>query len=529
MSDSDEILPDWAPGSRNYIIRASIMVALAVVYTIFVIVTLAMFIIKARDKRSGLEKRKVVLVAIQAVGCYLVGVDGAITGAANNWSCIGKLWLFNIGFTLSLMALTARAFHLLVVSKVHMITSQLAARSYHRVLADGGAGPNEFAVSSFRMNDGGSELSGLRAATSASPLVDKEKGLVFSHLETQSAEIQQQQQQKRQYHPWRSADAKSGKSNRCWFRCKPESRLKLTQKLKRYKRMLPYVTERRLVYYIIGEVLGAVVATLVINLTDKQFSLDNIVCVYQWGFIPGNAFVLIHFAVVYPIVLWRVWSVKDAYGIRNDLVICETVGFVCMVITLVWVNSLSLVQQKFPGLTFIWIYSFFIHVSSVFFPLLRAIQHTKETTERPDMSMGMFVMHQSSAAAAATTAATTNAASQPVVVSATSTRRANFNRMMDDPTEYQQFREFAASCFCSELTAFIDEYQALKARTLVLFERRTTRDSLVVASRHLSPPPTPSTLARNSDAIDDDAATDASLRSRPHMSRGNTAATIDDV
>ncbi|KAJ2442006.1 hypothetical protein GGI03_008274, partial [Coemansia sp. RSA 2337] len=84
MSDSDEILPDWAPGSRNYIIRASIMVALAVVYTIFVIVTLAMFIIKARDKRSGLEKRKVVLVAIQAVGCYLVGVDGAITGAANN-------------------------------------------------------------------------------------------------------------------------------------------------------------------------------------------------------------------------------------------------------------------------------------------------------------------------------------------------------------------------------------------------------------------------------------------------------------
>ncbi|KAJ2064903.1 hypothetical protein GGI17_000710 [Coemansia sp. S146] len=526
MSDSDEILPDWAPGSRNYIIRVSIMVALAAVYTIFVVVTLAMFIIKARDKRSGLDKRKVVLVVIQAVGCYLVGVDGAITGAANNWSCIGKLWLFNVGFTLSLMALTARAFHLMVVSKVHMITSQLSARSYHRVLTtDDGTRPNEFAVSSFRMNDGGSELSGLRAATSASPLVDKEKGLVFSHLETQSSE--KQQQQKWQYHPWRSADAKSGKSaNRCWFRCKPESRLKLTQRLKRYKRMLPYVTERRLVYYIVGEVLATVVATLVINLTDKQFSLHNIVCVYQWGFIPGNAFVLIHFAVVYPIILWRVWSVKDAYGIRNDLFICETVGFVCMVITLVWVNSLSLVQQQFPGLTFIWIYSFFIHASSVFFPLLRAIQHTKQATERPDMSMGMFVMHQSSAATAATTSA---AASQPVVMSATSTRRANFNRMMDDPTEYQQFREFAASCFCSELTAFIDEYQALKARTLVLFERRTTRDSLVVAARHLSPPPTPSTLARNSDAIDDDAATDSSLRSRPHMLRGNTATTIDDV
>ncbi|KAJ2811719.1 hypothetical protein FBU31_007723, partial [Coemansia sp. 'formosensis'] len=324
---SDEILLDWEPGSRKYTIRVGIMAGLAAVYTIFVIVTLAMFIIKSRDKRSGLEKRKVMLVAIQALGCYLVGVDGAITGATNNWSCIGKLWLFSMGFTISLMALTARAFHLMVVSKVHIITSQLSARSYHhRVLTtddDGTSGPNEFMVSSFRTHDGISELSGLRVATSASPLVDKEKGL-FGHLDIQSSDSEKQFQPKWQYQRWLSADGKS--ANRCRFKCKPEPRLKLTQQLKKYKRMLPYVTERMLVFYIVGAVTVAALATLVINLTDKQFSLHNIICTYQWGFIPGNVFVLMHFAIVYPIFLWRVWSVKDAFGIRNDLLICETVG-----------------------------------------------------------------------------------------------------------------------------------------------------------------------------------------------------------
>ncbi|KAJ2508556.1 hypothetical protein IWW47_000549, partial [Coemansia sp. RSA 2052] len=255
-----------------------------------------------------------------------------------------------------------------------------------------------------------------------------------------------------------------------------------------------------------------------------QFSPKAIVCIYYWGFIPGNVFVLVHFALLFPLLLWRVWHVKDAYGIRTDLIICETVGIIAMIITLVWVNALSRLQQKFPGLTFIWIYSFFIHASSVFFPLLRAIQHTKQATESPDMSMGMFVLHRQSSASAAASAAQPSS----VVMTATSTRRANFNRMMDDPTEYQQFREFAASCFCSELTAFIDEYQALKARTLQLFERRTTatsHGSFSVTARRQSPPPTPSTLASNSDIIDDTATT-SGLRG---MSRRVAAGTVEDI
>ncbi|KAJ2331574.1 hypothetical protein GGI00_003191, partial [Coemansia sp. RSA 2681] len=471
MASSDEILPEWVPGTTNYRIRASIMVGFAALYTIFVIVTLVMFLIKARDKRSGLNKRNAKLIVIQAIGCYIVGVDGLITAAANNWSCIAKLWLFNIGFVLSLEAIVARAIHLMVVSKVHMLTMQLSTRTPHHVVKtesdgadDGGAVTTTSSRPSEFMSFGISESSGLRPATSASPLVDEEKGFaLFSHLDTQSSRSQRrkqkQQQQKWQYQQppeAAAAAAATTTANRCRFRCKPESRLQLTQQLKKYKRLLPYVTERMLVLYVGTAVVVVALLTLVINLTDKQFSPKAIVCIYYWGFIPGNVFVLVHFALLFPLLLWRVWHVKDAYGIRTDLIICETVGIIAMIITLVWVNALSRLQQKFPGLTFIWIYSFFIHASSVFFPLLRAIQHTKQATESPDMSMGMFVLHRQSSASAAASAAQPSS----VVMTATSTRRANFNRMMDDPTEYQQFREFAASCFCSELTAFIDEYQA---------------------------------------------------------------------
>ncbi|KAJ2878272.1 hypothetical protein IWW38_006362, partial [Coemansia aciculifera] len=304
-----------------------------------------------------------------------------------------------------------------------------------------------------------SESSGLRPATSVSPLVDKEKGpALFSHLSTQSSRNETtQKRQKRQYQRQPSATttvaAAGAVSRLCPFKCKPESRLQLTQQLKKYKRLLPYVTERMLVLYIGIAVVVAALVTLVINLTDKQFSPKTIVCTYYWGFIPGNVFVLAHFVIFFPVLLWRVWDAKDAYGIRTDLIICETAGFIAMVITLVWVNALDNIQQIFPGLTFIWIYSFFIHASSVFFPLLRAIQHTKKAKESPDMSMGMFVVRQSSVATggggASATAAQplppSSSSSASVGMTATSTRRANFNRMMDDPAEYQQFREFAAS------------------------------------------------------------------------------------
>ncbi|KAJ2725639.1 hypothetical protein GGI07_001139 [Coemansia sp. Benny D115] len=409
--DNVKILQDWVKGSLNYRIRAGIMTGVSVIYTIFVIVTLILFIITSRNKRSGLEKRSVKLVIIQAVGCYLVGVDGLVTAALNDWACFGKLWLFNIGFLMSLTAMSARAFNLMVVYKVHELSSELSMQ-YPKTMQSG---------------------------ASAMLMKPEEK-----------------------WYPQNSTRITSTSSSTMDI---PDSvpRLRQAKQLEKYKRLLPYVTDKALIIYIAIVIAVGVVLTLVINITDKQFSMRpmSTICIFFWGFLPITAVVVLYFFIIFPIILWRVWRQNDAYGIRNDLIICDTVGILCMVITIVWVNVLKETQQIWPGMSYIWVYAFFIHITSVLIPLVRAMQHIRNSDEQDKQQepLDVSMMTQSTLA-----------------YSIGQGRRAGFNAMLEDPIEYQSFRAFAVSCFCSELTGFIEEYQALKARTVFHF-KSSAKDS----------------------------------------------------
>ncbi|KAJ2563483.1 hypothetical protein GGH12_002566 [Coemansia sp. RSA 1822] len=423
----DTILQDWVAGTTNYRIRASIVTGVSVVYTIFVIVTLTMFIIVARNKRSGLEKRSVKLVFIQALGCYLAGVDGLVTAALNNWACFVRLWLFNVGFMLSLSAMFARAFHLMVVYKVHELTSKLSARDPMQIINEMDAGVTQSAH--------------------MLPKIVVHSSLI-GHLGVESMEKQ------------------NGGSLRSKF-----SRTKLTsteeqirdmQQLKKYRRLLPYATDRMLITFILISLALTMVLSLVINITNKQFAVRPVqsVCNFFWGFLPVTAIIIVYFFIVFPLILWRVWGNRDAYGIRHDLIICDTVGIAVLIVTLVWVNVLHETQQIWPGLSYVWIYAFFLHISSVFVPLLNAIKHNKSALEGNDQLRRPSIGDASMA---------------PRVVLPLSNRRANFNRMLDDPIEYSKFRTFAVSCFSSELTAFIEEYQVLKTETIAVLRPNSMR------------------------------------------------------
>ncbi|KAJ1931334.1 hypothetical protein FBU59_006745, partial [Linderina macrospora] len=65
--------------------------------------------------------------------------------------------------------------------------------------------------------------------------------------------------------------------------------------------------------------------------------------------------------------------------------------------------------------------------------------------------------------------------SQPNIVVGSAKRR-DFELLLDDDYQYDRFRKFAASCFCAELVAFLDDYQMLKAATLVAFENGNLMD-----------------------------------------------------
>ncbi|KAJ2625499.1 hypothetical protein GGI25_000598 [Coemansia spiralis] len=447
-----EVLLDWAPGSTKYRIRSITMTCLSAIYALFVLVTTIMFLIVARNKRSGLDKRSAKLVIFQALGCYLVGVDGLTTAALNNWACFGKLWLFNVGFIMSLTAMSARAFHLLVVYKVHELASKLSSR-------DPGA-INSVLTKNLKQTD-----------TSRSSLDDpsavNEKGM---HGLTS-----------------RPISRKLSRISANLRRTNPHERLRLSQQLHKYRQLLRYTTDRMLLLYVSLSLLFIVILSFIINATDKQFSMKpvNIVCDAIWGFIPGLAIIIFYFFIVFPIILWRVWRHNDAYGIRNDLIICDTVGVTVMVVTLVWVLVLQETQQIWPGLSYIWVYAILIHISSVFVPLLKAIRHTKQAID------GATPQLIYSAAQASTTMPTTIGMSR---------RRSEFNRMLDSVHEYEKFRTFAASCFCSELTSFAEEYQVLKSQVVALFERRSSEED------KNNSPVTPNTLSMNTERTSREAA-----------------------
>ncbi|KAJ2865471.1 hypothetical protein GGI22_001498 [Coemansia erecta] len=406
MSDNGIVVPpEWAPGSHNYKLRGVATMGLGIAYTVFALATTVMLLVLSRNKRSGLEKQSIKLLIIQSLGCYFVGVDGLATAALNNWACFCKLWLFNIGFAMSLGAMSARAFHLFVVYRVHDLTSKLAACNPELLQ------PVDPIMASVHEN----------SRLTVTTLVPRISGLCSVDDTDCASEYQ---------------------------------RCKLEQQLHKHYRLMRFTTDRALLLYVGILLLFVATLTAVINATDKQFAIRplNIYCRLQWGFIPGLAIISVYFFLVFPLILWRLWRYNDAYGIRNDLIICDTVGSVVMILIVVWNTSLLSLRPVWPGFFFIWLYALLIHTSSVFVPLVNAIRHIRradagDTAEGPSNGLGL------------------------------SSRRVDFNLMLNDVAEYKRFRTFAASCFSSQLTSFLEEYQMLKSRMLALLEFQKTRDT----------------------------------------------------
>ncbi|KAJ2785864.1 hypothetical protein H4R18_000253 [Coemansia javaensis] len=444
MAD-DTVLVDWEPGTRNYRIRVWVVAGVGVVYTLFVAATLVLFVLRARNRHSGLQKHSVLLVLIQAAGCYLVGVDGLVTAALNNWACFGKLWLFNMGFVMSLGAILARAFRLLVVYRVHELSSKLSYSNNSPVpAADGAARANCFWQPYALPDEAAARMSSevlavrITAAAAGEPAGHKRWSFAHGGLTVM--------------HP-RKDDL---------------------YQLRKYRRLLPYVSDRMLVMFISAAMVAAAVLSLVVNATDHQFAMRpvNTVCSFIWGFLPITAIISVCFFIVFPLFLWRLRNHRDAYGIRHDLIICDTVGIGVLALTLVWVQVLHETQQIWPGLSYIWLYAILIHISSVFVPLVRAYRHSKSTAAADAAAAAAAAGNFApSSAQPHSTATDRQAATASAPVAAPShplRRQAAFTAALDNPTEYQRIRAFAVSCLCTELTAFLEKYQALKAETLAL-------------------------------------------------------------
>ncbi|KAI7821808.1 hypothetical protein BX661DRAFT_187993 [Kickxella alabastrina] len=419
----------WVLGSRPYKIRVGVVLTIFVIYIIYVIVTFTMFIIKARDKHSGLLQRNVRLVTLQVVGCFLMGISGMISTSLQQWPCFLKLWLVNSGYVLLYSSVAARACQHIVVSNLHTMTNKLAGNN-NPMFKESPKCNMKFLRQTTRANRSASQTSimsntdfdpsdGIRALDEKKDGPDHSKHILQASM-----------------HLGDGADSRTYK------------------RLKKYSNMQRFVTDKSLFLFVIGHLVVALIMSLVINIVNKQFSISptSNTCTMMWGFIPIVVIVGLYSILILPFLFVKCWPLKDAYGIRNDILVSSLVGIFTLIMTIVWETVLFHIALKWSGWFFSWVCGIFCHTVSVTVPLYGAIRHSRDVIHR---------MHGASSLGTSMAAVISGAGGSNMG------KRAEFNAILSDPYEYRFFCDFAASCFCSEMCAFIDEYQALKGMTVI--------------------------------------------------------------
>ncbi|KAJ2161048.1 hypothetical protein GGF46_001795 [Coemansia sp. RSA 552] len=459
----------WEAGSKPYKIRAGIVLSIFIVYTIFVLVTYTMFMIKARDKHSGLAQRNPRLITLQSIGCLFLTVVGMISTSIQQWPCFLKLWFTNIGFILVYGAISARAIQHIVVSNVHILTNKVARNNSPAY--KGGAPQGNMPFLSPAEQQFMSPIDQPFLDSAGQCQRPSSRSSTFSNTEFGMADTTLPTPRSCEKKPTVDAGGHSVRFVAMPIDSDTAPERKLTRRLLKYTRLQRYVTNRALTIYVFGYFLVAVLLSLFINIFNHQFSLSplGLECKLIWGFIPIVVVVTLFVVIVQPLLLIKCWKLKDAYGIRNDLAVSIVFGGFAVVVTVIWESVLYHLALRWSGFFFSWVSAAIMHFASVAFPLWRAIRHSRDVVHRIHGASNMGNPMAMAIAAAGGQEAT---------------RRTEFDAILAEPYEYRLFCDFAASCFCSEMTAFIDEYQILKGLTIVALG---TEDMWRTEPSHIEP------------------------------------------
>ncbi|KAJ2897409.1 hypothetical protein IWW38_001736 [Coemansia aciculifera] len=393
----------WQPGTVKYKIRAGLVLSVYVLYLVYVIVTFVMFMRKSRDRHSGLSQRNVSLVMFQAVGGVVMGTAAMFNTALQIWPCFLKLWSLNIGFIIVYSSITARAIQHIIVSTVHILTNKVA--SSNAPALKGTMTPHSHA--GFQREDDGPRHHRSGSQTS-----------IFSNTDFEQSESTQGIIPNEKKHSVKIGSSSKVGRHTSLMRTDNGPEAKLFRRLQKYTRLQRLTTKSSLNFFVVCHIMLACILSLVINIVNTEFALSpmSTFCGMVWGFLPTIGFTVLYAVLILPVLLVKCWSLKDAYGIRNDLIASI--------------------------------------VSGALFPLIGAIRHSRDV---------MLRIHGASGHGTALAAAIAGAGGEDGHLG----KRAEFNIILADPFEYRFFCDFAASCFCSEMTAFIDEYQALKGLTVI--------------------------------------------------------------
>ncbi|KAJ1727482.1 hypothetical protein LPJ61_004544 [Coemansia biformis] len=199
------------------------------------------------------------------------------------------------------------------------------------------------------------------------------------------------------------------------------------------------MTERRLVWYVLAATLSSAIICAIIQALTRDLAIVPMrfakCAVGVWEYFPLYALTAVYCLLLTPVIVYHIWPIKDAFGIRHDILLNNLFTFVCIAMFMVQTNKGFGGGDPFWD-SFLWCALLFnmSQFTSVILPLIRSYRQSDAFTWSDNSS---------------------RAASKEL-----------FYRVLNHPELFEKLKVYSAANFCTEITLFLEEYQVLKANTV---------------------------------------------------------------
>ncbi|KAJ1775271.1 hypothetical protein LPJ62_006927, partial [Coemansia sp. RSA 2167] len=185
------------------------------------------------------------------------------------------------------------------------------------------------------------------------------------------------------------------------------------------------MTERRLVWYVLGSTLFSAIICAVIQALTKDLAIVPMMyaeCpVGVWEYFPLYALTAFYCLLLTPVIVYHIWPIKDAFGIRHDILLNNLFTFVCIAMFMVQTNKGFGGRDPFWD-SFLWCALLFnmSQFTSVILPLIRSYRQSDAFTWSDN--------------------------------SGRSASKELFYRVLNHPDMFEKLKVYSAANFCTEIT-----------------------------------------------------------------------------
>ncbi|KAJ2009678.1 hypothetical protein GGI04_000250 [Coemansia thaxteri] len=396
--------PSTGPSELGLAVRQTCILSVLGVYCVLALLTTGAIVYRqTRACDVFLMNRSVPLVAFQAVSGLIAGSLGLAGSALHEYPCAIKLWVLYLGVLLWLAAVAVRAaqkwFLFLKLSSTPSSTVGCGS------LLSTNSPPNNTTL----------------CRPDTSQTLDAWSGLSPSGKQSQSSVVRLH------------AD-----------HCVPPCHA-------RYGRY--FADGVLLASLVLLGVLMAIVA-LVINTQSPAYTFQRLnirsVCRENgWELWPAYGAALACVGVGFPVLTYKLWSVRDPYGACSDILVCMGIAQFALVLFVLWQTVLDRVRVYVSELVVIWLAVLAGHISSVCCPLWRSTRYQLQLADRPSQS-GLSSKHKGSR----------------LRRSIYLPQFGKFCKMIEDSEQRHLFLLYTAKYYCTAIPAFLESFQMLKLKVI---------------------------------------------------------------